>query len=231
MQTLLLGVLLLVVILLVGRYYVRADPAVLAVVLKRAAGVMVLSAAAGLALTGKLLLALPLVALGFWLLGRRLPFSIPGGADDIWQGGQRSRVRTAMLEMTLDHSTGATDGRVLSGRFAGRQLSAMSPEELSALLQECALRDPQGSQLLRAYMERIGIRPEESRAGGRAAGSNGGMSLAEAYDVLGLKPGATEEEINAAHRSLMKRYHPDQGGSTYLASKINEAKEVLLRQT
>jgi hypothetical protein len=229
MQTLLLGVLLLVVILLIGRYYVRADPAALALILKRSAGVMILLAAAGLAFTGRLLVALPLIALGYWLLGRRLPFSIPGGPDDVWQRGQRSRVRTAMLEMTLDHSTGATDGQVLSGRFAGRQLSEMSREDLTALLQECALRDPQGSQLLRAYMERIGIRPEEARSGGRTAAGNG-MTPAEAYDVLGLKPGATEEEINAAHRSLMKRHHPDQGGSTYLASKINEAKDVLLRQ-
>ena len=55
------------------------------------------------------------------------------------------------------------------------------------------------------------------------------MGVEEAYLVLGLNPGATRGEIQAAHRSLMKRFHPDQGGSTYLASKVNEAKDVLLK--
>ena len=55
------------------------------------------------------------------------------------------------------------------------------------------------------------------------------MTRDEAFAVLGLKSGASADEIRAAHRRLMKDFHPDKGGSDYLASKINEAKDALIQ--
>ncbi len=76
-----------------------------------------------------------------------------------------------------------------------------------------------------------------SRAGASSGASRntppvrtGGMSRGEAFTVLGLKEGASEAEIRAAHRRLILQIYPDKGGSTWLASKINQAKDVLLRK-
>jgi DnaJ-domain-containing protein 1 len=125
------------------------------------------------------------------------------------------------------------EGRCLRGRFAGCMLSSLSGDELFELLAELRANDQQGALLLEAYLDRRfpdwrdrdreKAAKEEPRADGR-----GRMSAKEAYEVLGLPPDATDEDIRAAHRKLMMKVHPDQGGSDYLAARINEAKDLLL---
>ena len=142
-------------------------------------------------------------------------------------------MRTAFLEMELEHDTGAMRGRVLNGRHQGASLDGLDVKTLIGLLGEI---DGDSRPLLTAYLDRrephwrehvVDDDTEENRSHIRR---NGKMTDEEAYQILGIKPGATAEEIARAHRSLIKKLHPDQGGSTYLAAQINRAKEVLLRR-
>jgi hypothetical protein len=176
------------------------------------------------------------------IYGHRLGLPVPPwpGLEGLFrtprkQGGQKSGVRTETLEMVLDHDSGRMEGRCLKGRFAGRALSSLRDAEVLELLEDISGTDQQGARLLEAYLDRRsqGWRDRRSGCGSREEArqprhQEGRMSGKEAYDVLNLKPGATEAEIRAAHRRLMMKLHPDQGGSTYLASRINEAKDVLL---
>ncbi len=56
------------------------------------------------------------------------------------------------------------------------------------------------------------------------------MTEREAAEVLGLEEGASADEVRAAHKKLIGQIHPDKGGTDYLASKINEARDLLLRR-
>lgn len=171
------------------------------------------------------------VAIALGLLGIALALLRPLAAA--WQAtpsaGARSAVTTDALAMTLDHDTGAMDGEVLTGRFAGRMLSELSVEDLQALLDELG-EDEDSAALLIAYLDRrggTGAAADDAQGDAPPPPDPGTMSEAEALRVLGLAPGASLEEIRAAHRRLMKRVHPDLGGSPALAAMLNAAKRRL----
>mgnify|MGYP003313822543 FL=1 len=136
--------------------------------------------------------------------------------------------------MRLDHDSGKLDGTVLHGSFNGRQLSELALADLIILLQECRINDAQSASILESYLDRAhGTEWRGGDGAGRDGQSNATqngsvMTVEEAYDILGLKPGAGKDQIREAHRKLMLKNHPDHGGSTYIAARINQAKELLI---
>lgn len=147
--------------------------------------------------------------------------------------GQKSEVETRFLRMTLNHDSGDMDGEVLEGPKQGKRLSELPLPELLNMLEEYRRDDAQSAAVLEAFLDRYftdewrgsEARDEQGRAG---AGGDGKMSAEEAREILGVGNDASREQIVEAHRHLMQKLHPDRGGSTYLAAKINEAKRVLL---
>ena len=233
MSALLFGVVVLALLLVASKYLTKINPRMLAPVLKASGGVGALAAAAFLAARGQFALALPLGAAGLSLLGW-LPFG-PAGVFQRSQKspGQVSRVRSAFVEMELDHDTGAMRGRILAGHHEGASLDTLEVATLTGFLPTI---DEESRALLMAYLDRRQPSWRDDVEGDPAAGqsrpaswSSGKMTEEEAYQILGVKPGASAEDIGRAHRALMKKLHPDQGGSTYLAARVNEAKDTLLR--
>ena len=244
-QYVLLGLGLLVLVVFLSRWFATANPSKLARWVKR--GFIAAGAAATiyLGVTGKAHLAfVPLALTGLpWIMGRMAA----GRMNPNPTAGQRSDVETPYLRMTLDHDSGEMEGTVLQGRHAGRRLDELSEHELLDLFGECSLRDEEGRRLLEAYLdrtlgpdwrERAEAEPESAHSTQGQTGQGWGrkrqsagrtpMTREEAYEILGLSPGAGAEEIKEAHRTLMRKLHPDHGGSNYLAAKINQAKELLL---
>ncbi|WP_298820360.1 DnaJ domain-containing protein [uncultured Roseibium sp.] len=231
---LLIGIVLLVAVLTLARQFVHANPAALARQLRTFAGVFMIALAGFFAVTGRFAFALPAFGLGVMLLRQHVFPGLSGGYKPQKSSGQRSRVRTAMVEMELDHDSGAMTGTILAGGFQGRGLDELNEQELEAFWHEAG-QDEQSQKLVEAYLDRrlAGWREHFQTDGTERQGSSPGagpMTDEEAYQILGLTPEAGDAEIRAAHRRLMMRVHPDQGGSGFLAAKINEAKDTLLRR-
>jgi DnaJ domain len=231
-MALVFGLVILVLVLWLLHSFARSDPHKVAAALKIGGGTVSLAGAAFFLARGRIDAAIALGMAGLGLLGW-LPFGPAGfGARTRKKTGQVSRVRTAFIEMELDHDTGDMRGRILAGRHEGVPLDALDPPTLIGFLGDI---DEESRALLATYLDRRSPGWSEHAEGDAAAGREGAprsgpMTEQEAYQILGLHPGASAADIGRAHRSLMKKLHPDQGGSTYLAARINEAKDTLLRR-
>lgn len=236
MSWILLGAAVLVGMLVLLRVFITANPRALARGLRIAAAGGGLAAVAGLVAAGRgnLVLAVGTVAAPFlvrWLRSRRRPGK-GGGASS--PAGAVSQVETLFLRMELDHASGALTGEVLQGPLRGRPLASLDRGEVMALLSACRAGDPPSVPLLERWLSRT--RPEWASSGPKSGAEQatrpppgGAMGRDEALEVLGLDAGADEAAIREAHRRLMQKIHPDHGGSSYLAAKINQARDELLR--
>jgi DnaJ domain len=237
MPTLIAGIVAVVVLYSALQMFRAANPAVLARVIKIIGGVLALAVAAFTGVRGELAVAIPLGIFGVGLLGWS-PFGTTGfpNLGGVFGGarrasGQSSRVRSRYLDMSLDHDSGVLRGQIMAGPQAGRMLDEFDLPQLLAMVPAF---DAESVALLESYLDRRfpawRQNAQDDRTGGqRRAAASTKMTNEEAYQILGLQPGASRDEIGRAHRTLMKKLHPDQGGSTYLAARVNEAKDTLLR--
>ncbi len=212
------------------RKFARTTPSQASGLTRKLAGGALIALSGLLALRGLSTYAVPLFALGLGLLGQSSVF--PNGFPWAQKStGQKSRVATAILAMELDHDSGAMTGEVLSGPFKGARLEEMNLNDLQSLYQFCARASDQSISLLEAWLDRNKLKWRETweETDRSKQSGTGAMSHDEALAVLGLKAGATSQEVKNAHRRLMKDFHPDRGGSDYLAAKINQAKDILVQ--
>jgi hypothetical protein len=231
MLPLLGGIAILCGLLLLGYLFVNANPARLARIVKWTAIILAVLAVIALIWSERFAMLLaPLFALLPVL--RRVRSMISGLRGPTT--ARDSTVETRLIRMSLDHDTGAMSGTVLQGRFAGMRLEELGPADLLALLRECRAEDEEAARLLEAYLDRVRPDWRDEMAGERPSGGapprSPDVTVDEAYAILGLAPGADAEAIKAAHHRLMKQLHPDHGGTDYLASKINRARDVLLHR-
>ncbi|MFN0041968.1 MAG: DnaJ domain-containing protein [Alphaproteobacteria bacterium] len=223
MQILLLGLVSALGLVLAVRWLAGAEPASVARALRVFAVAAAVLLLAFVVLSGRWGLIPLFLFIGLPWLNRLRAIKRAARTRQGPTQGKTSEVETRFLRLTLDHDTGALDGEVRAGSFAGRPLADLALDELHALLVEVA-GDDESVRLIEAYLDREHVGWRE----GAPANLDGDMGRKEAYRVLGLAPGASEAEIREAHRKLMTRMHPDRGGSDYLAAKINRAKDVLL---
>jgi hypothetical protein len=235
MPTLLAGLFALYLLLAAIKQFGRLSPADAARLMRKGGVVLSVLGFLLMALRGRFGLAgsLASAVLGMAARGGPHPFAQAFRAAGFGPRTARvSTARSATIEVTLDLDTGVMSGAAIAGPFEGRDLDSLARPDCLRLYEICQRDDPEGAKLLETYLDRrfagwSDADERQSQARGRGRGS-GAMTRDEAYEVLGLPKGASAEEIIRSHRALMKKLHPDHGGSTALAARVNQAKDVLL---
>jgi hypothetical protein len=235
-MTLIAGLVAVVTLYLLLQTLRTANPAVLARAARAAGGVACLALAAFTGIRGEFAVAIPIGLFGAGLLGwspaglDRLGLGTLGGL--FGGGGSGSAgARSQFIELQPDRRSGRLSGRFVGGPYAGHSLDAFDLPQLLGMIPHL---DEGSAALLESYLDRRFPAWRQHAQGDpagrqRRAAASSKMTEEEAYQILGLQPGAGRDEIGRAHRALMKKLHPDQGGSTYLAARVNEAKDTLLR--
>ena len=179
--------------------------------------VMVLGALTGrMHWLGALVAALlPLLRFGAGALFKVLPFWASRGGS--------IPIKTAYLDVIIQAATGQMTGTVVHGQFEGRTLDSLSAQELQALSQECEQSDKKAYYLLRF------VRTEQPHQNANPPPNFDDPAYEEALQILGLSPNPTKEDIIKAHKRLIHKLHPDRGGSDFLAARVNQARDVLLK--
>ncbi|MGE8129133.1 DnaJ domain-containing protein [Methylobacterium sp. UNC300MFChir4.1] len=204
-------------------------------------GAFALLAAGFLLLRGNFVLAALLGLSGVWMIEgqaamtARLRRLIRPGSGERPRDPEDRRFRTVLIDALVRPDGSLRTGRVIAGPGAGAWLDSMPTGAVVELLRLCRIRDAAGAALLEPYLDRRAPGWRVDAEGDRDPRPRrpphpGAMTQEQAYEILGLQRGATAEEIRSAHRSLMKRAHPDQGGSAEGAARVNAARDRLLNR-
>ncbi len=135
-----------------------------------------------------------------------------------------TKLTTKWLIVQYDFGKKTLDAKIIQGEFEGQHLSELADKQLQTLLEQCKT-DIQSRAAVHAFMA---MRHSSGSNEQHNPVASSQLSKQQAYEVLGLQDGASQETIKQAHKRLMQKLHPDRGGSTYLATQINAAKDTLL---
>lgn len=170
-------------------------------------------------LGGLLAIVLAVAKFGAHTLFRLWPLLRASGKDAVF--------RTEHLEVRFLIKTSQLQGVVIQGPHQGAPLHDMAMAQLQELAEYYRDRDHKSFYLVQAFMQRASAaQPENEQA---QPAFSGNPSRDEALLILGLSGNPSADDIVAAHRRLIQKLHPDRGGNDYLAARINQAKDVLLK--